>query len=372
MSSGFWSIVYAVGAGQGLLLALALWRKPGDGHAFKILSLWIALLSVHLVVLIAYLNSMPTAGVLLGLYGVTHFLPFTYAGFLFTFTRVLVATRAVRIADLVHLIPLAVVMLLHSDFLLLPAEELAPLLSKGILPERMASWRLLALNSSMVVLSIGYLGFSLKSVLVYRRLLVGQRADADRTGAPWLLHLVYWQIAIWVVVLLTTLTRAPMFSQWLIYGAVSLWLWTLGYKSLRANVPSVASSPARTLTSDDERYPEVLARIEGLMGDHELYRKPALTIGELAKRAGYPEYLVSEALNHGREESFYEFISRWRIGAVKLDLEKVDNASNILDIAYAAGFTSKSTFNTAFKRSEGMTPSAYRRDAQKGIRIQPN
>ena len=33
---------------------------------------------------------------------------------------------------------------------------------------------------------------------------------------------------------------------------------------------------------------------------------------------------------------------------------------SILAFAYAAGFTSKSTFNTAFKRQVGQTPTAYR------------
>ena len=368
MSSNFWSTVYAVGAGQGLVLALALWRKPGNGQAFQVLSLWIALLSIHLTILIAYLNLSPRDGVLLRFYGETHFLPFAYAAFLFIFTRVLLAARSLNLADFAHLTPLPLVMLLHFDFLILPTDELAQLVSEGTLPGGLAPWRLQALNISMILLFIVYLALSLRAVVAYRRLLAGQRADADRSGVPWLLHLVYWQIAIWVVVLLTTLTPVPLFSQWLIYGTVSLWIWTLGYRSLLTTTPTVAVRSMEKRAAEDGRFPEVLMRIESLMREQELYRKPALSIGELARRSGYPEYLVSEALNHGRKESFYEFVNRWRIDIVKSELERAENTSNILDIAYAAGFTSKSTFNSAFKRSEGLTPSAYRREVQKSTR----
>jgi AraC-like DNA-binding protein len=54
------------------------------------------------------------------------------------------------------------------------------------------------------------------------------------------------------------------------------------------------------------------------------------------------------------------YISRDRAEAVRACRADSSDDRTILDIAYAVGFTSKSTFNAAFKRQVGQTPSVYR------------
>ena len=92
-----------------------------------------------------------------------------------------------------------------------------------------------------------------------------------------------------------------------------------------------------------------------------MFREPALTIAQLARRSGYPEYLVSAVINRRFGGNFWDYVNRHRIDSVRAALADADDRRSILEIAYDAGFTSKSTFNTAFKRIVGETPSAYRR-----------
>src|SRR6185312_15333461 len=123
--------------------------------------------------------------------------------------------------------------------------------------------------------------------------------------------------------------------------------------------PSDAPDPG------DVRFPAVEARLAQLMdGDDALYREPALTIGQVAKRSGYPEYLVSAVINRRFGGTFWDYINRLRVEAVRAHLADRGDARTILDIAYDCGFTSKSTFNAAFKRQLGETPSAYRKAAR--------
>jgi AraC-like DNA-binding protein len=69
---------------------------------------------------------------------------------------------------------------------------------------------------------------------------------------------------------------------------------------------------------------------------------------------------VSETLNRHAQKNFYEFINSYRVDAVQRALAE-GCGGTVLDVAMAAGFSSKSTFNAIFKQFTGMTPTAWRR-----------
>jgi AraC-like DNA-binding protein len=56
----------------------------------------------------------------------------------------------------------------------------------------------------------------------------------------------------------------------------------------------------------------------------------------------------------------YDLIKQQRIESAKAALAAYPDKT-VLDIALAAGFNSKSTFNTAFRQHAGMTPTQFRR-----------
>ncbi|WP_434668377.1 helix-turn-helix domain-containing protein [Aeromonas sp. NJAU223] len=58
---------------------------------------------------------------------------------------------------------------------------------------------------------------------------------------------------------------------------------------------------------------------------------------------------------------FYDWINRYRVEEAKRLLQ--GSEETVASICYQAGFNSKSTFNTAFRRHTGLTPSAFRRQA---------
>jgi AraC-like DNA-binding protein len=64
---------------------------------------------------------------------------------------------------------------------------------------------------------------------------------------------------------------------------------------------------------------------------------------------------------------FQEFLNSYRIKAAEsMLLDPAAGDRSILEIAYEAGFNSKSAFNAAFRRHRGMTPSDFRKSAEIG------
>ena len=107
---------------------------------------------------------------------------------------------------------------------------------------------------------------------------------------------------------------------------------------------------------------ELADKIAQIFERDKIYLKPNLNSEQLAKAIGIPNYQLSQVVNIGLQTTFFDLLSRNRIEEVKrrLALQKYSDES-IINIAYECGFNSKSSFNTAFKKITGTTPSTYRK-----------
>lgn len=110
-----------------------------------------------------------------------------------------------------------------------------------------------------------------------------------------------------------------------------------------------------------EKIEEMVQKITWLMEHEKLYQETELTLQQLAAKLQVPNYQVSQALNEGMSKSFYDLINGYRVEEAKRLLANPDNRNyTILSVGFEAGFNSKTTFNTVFKKFSGLTPTAYR------------
>jgi len=106
---------------------------------------------------------------------------------------------------------------------------------------------------------------------------------------------------------------------------------------------------------------ELKKSILKIMEKEKCYLNPDFKLLDLAGKMGVKEYILSYVLNHCFKKNFFEFINNYRIEEAKKRLRNSKNEySKILTIAMEVGYNSKSSFNTAFKKMTGKTPSEYR------------
>jgi AraC-like DNA-binding protein len=118
---------------------------------------------------------------------------------------------------------------------------------------------------------------------------------------------------------------------------------------------------------NDERIAELTGRIIALMEQDKLYQETELTLQQLAAKLDIPAYQVSVVLNEGMKKNFYDVINGYRVQEAKrLLLDSKNKNFTILSVGFEAGFNSKTTFNTVFKKFTGLTPTEYR-EKQKEI-----
>ena len=113
--------------------------------------------------------------------------------------------------------------------------------------------------------------------------------------------------------------------------------------------------PIRTRSEDP-----FLQRLLKQMTDERLYADHQLRVGSLAEYLGMPEHQLRKKINQGLGyRNFNQFVNRYRIEEASSRLLS-EPGTPILSIALDVGFSSISSFNTAFRAQFGVAPSDYR------------
>lgn len=116
---------------------------------------------------------------------------------------------------------------------------------------------------------------------------------------------------------------------------------------------------------NDEKVDVIITKVRAVMELEKLYQESELTLQEISDKIQFPAYQVSQAINEGMKKNFYDLINSYRVEEAKRLLRNPDKANyTILSVGFEAGFNSKTTFNTVFKKFTGLTPTEFR-DQQK-------
>lgn len=113
---------------------------------------------------------------------------------------------------------------------------------------------------------------------------------------------------------------------------------------------------------NEKEYNEELLKLKKYMMEEKPFLNPSLTIQDISKDIEIPVRDLSLLINHKLDQHFYDFVNTYRImSAMDILKDVAESKLTILEILYQVGFNSKSSFNTAFKKHTGKTPTSYRK-----------
>jgi AraC-like DNA-binding protein len=129
---------------------------------------------------------------------------------------------------------------------------------------------------------------------------------------------------------------------------------------------------------DEERYRK--SRLSGVninnlkialdkaMLEERIFTDFELTMPALAEKIGVKPHQLSEFLNVHANKKFTEFLNDYRIADAKQRLIREPDL-NVLNVGYASGFNSKSTFNSIFRKYTGLSPTEFREQELKKMGV---
>jgi len=245
-----------------------------------------------------------------------------------------------------------------------------------------------------ISLRLLYFFLSMQALTSYQRSIRHLFSDISRINLSWVRWLINGNLVI-LTIIITVYIMMLQYPQhiglWLlisgcivtIYIYLAAWqgvsqptIWQIQPSITKTDLETIlaeaAPEPATTETEKETPKPrkaglsearinEITTRIITLMETDKLYQEPELTLQQLAFRLQLSVHQLSQAINDGMKKNFYDLVNGYRVEEAKRLLlqEKTANYT-LLSIGFEAGFNSKTTFNTVFKKFTGLTPSDFR------------
>lgn len=181
----------------------------------------------------------------------------------------------------------------------------------------------------------------------------------------WLTLLCYALTAIWVVYVLNIMEdKIPYIIGPVLYAVIAYGVTWIFIK--RGYIEAQSTAKYQTTPLSQTETEEIFENIKKLVTEEELYKDADLSLAILSKRLKVSTQKVSMAINFCYQSNFNNFINQYRIShACTLFADQSFQHYNISFIAYESGFSSLSSFNSAFKKATGSTPSSFRKELEK-------
>ena len=378
------AIINFAAAVQGLFLAYLLINKKSDSTEHKILALLV--LSMSLAIL----------GAVLGLSGYYRELPhlvrvgdplvLLFGPLLYFYIHVLTKGRLPRWYGL-HFLPFGVYLVSVLPFYALSGAEKIAFVEKVFL-DKQSNAQVVVIQLIRIVHVLTYVVVSFLLIRKFERFLKDNYSDIHQMNLDKAAILLKWfmvfsgfRLCMYVAGFFVQLNFVV--TNNIVSLMASVVIYALAYSAWNRNVsvhlpPDIATSPAEkdlapssvsadersrsTYYLSDEQCETLGKKLEDLFQKEKLYLEPDLSLAQLSEKLGVPAYQTSELINRKYKEPFFDFINRKRIEEVKKRLsDAAFSHYSILGIAMDCGFNTKSSFNSAFKKFTGSTPSEFRR-----------
>ncbi|KAA5825118.1 helix-turn-helix domain-containing protein [Algibacter amylolyticus] len=146
------------------------------------------------------------------------------------------------------------------------------------------------------------------------------------------------------------------FSFWLVFKAL------LSPKLFRGIAVDLRLSK-EMISEKPNEFTNQIESIRSYMLKEEPFLDASLTVKSLSEKIDIPHRELSIIINQELGQHFFDFINKYRIEkAMSILKDPAKKKHTVLEILYEVGFNSKSSFNTAFKKHTGKTPTAFRKN----------
>ena len=222
---------------------------------------------------------------------------------------------------------------------------------------------IIVFGSVLIFIYLHFAGYIISAITLSRK---AKKKHTDRLHIKatkdifrWLSVLLIGFIIIWFSYVLNIIEdTVPYIVGPIVYSVV---IYFLSYKAYILKITDIDGN-----VFQENDHVSLFYKMKTVVIDQKLYLEPDVSLSRLGKLIGISTQKTSKIINQESGRNFNDFINYNRVQQAKKQLLDASNVHHtISSIAFDTGFSSLSSFKSAFKKFEGMTPSSYR-DRKKG------
>jgi AraC-like DNA-binding protein len=284
--------------------------------------------------------------------------------------------RSFRIGrrELIHFVPYGLYFVYRLVFFI-QGPQVVEWLNSSSLDNAMNYVQMIVRWTSYVV----YLYACLRIYKRYKEWSLNQFSNVELISFKWFRNFIYamifWLVSREVMNFLDAIFILDFYQDWwwnLALVFVSFYIGLAGYSQVQptqidfdelgASGDSNRAEAGKIVPVEEihQRTNQLAERLAEIMEKEKLFINQELNLHYLSKRLKTNSVELSAAINQVFQNNFNDYINSLRVEEfIRLSKSTERAHFTLLSNAYDAGFSSKSTFNRAFKKMKGMSPREY-------------
>lgn len=337
-------------------------KKKGDKVGNRILGVYLLLFSYNLFYNVIYWSKATYMVEFIRIFGTVTISWTLYPTLIYLYVKRVVGKEKLGLKDLIHFIPLVVILVFYGRFYFLSIDEKISAFQKGNLQEYIYFIR------SNPFIIVGIMIFY--TVLTYVRFKNSDHLTQNtRRWLKWLIG----SFACYVILMATYFVLAFLLGwvtkeyDYIFVGVIIFLISSIAYfaiwqpdvfngLSIDRILPFIKYKKTGLSKELSVEFKEKLLR---LIEKEKPYLNNELRLGDLAKKLGLSRHQLSQVINENFKTSFSDFINQYRIEEVKKAIVTQKDI-NITEVIFNCGFNNRVSFYKAFKNHTNYTPSEYR------------